>query len=64
MKSTVYWMVKQSQVLVLAVSPVLKGQAFWNLMLRHAVRVVSDFSNGPSAISFMFKMACFYRPNI
>jgi len=52
-------MVKQSQAVVLAVSPVLKGQASWNLTLRRAGRVVSDVWKGPSAISFIVKMACF-----
>ena len=59
MKITVYRMVKQSQAVLLAVDPVLKGQAFWNLMLRRAGRVISDVSNGPNAIIFIDMMACF-----
>jgi hypothetical protein len=52
-------MVKQFQVVVLAVSSVFKGQAFWKLMLRRAGRVVSDVSKGPSGINFIVKKAYF-----
>ena len=59
MTITVYRVVQQSPSDVPKVSYLLKGQAFWNLMLRRARRVVSDVSRRPSAISFIVKIAFF-----